>query len=173
MDFKMFRAINLLSGRSSILDKLMILFSNRIRYVYILILIIMWFKKHTYKKITINAVISSLITLIINFLIKLFYFKPRPFMKRRVGILIPSKSDSSFPSKHTLLVFAISSSVFFYQRILGSIMWGLSLLTGLSRIWVGHHYPSDIIGSAVLGTVTSMFTHKLLSFHNYFSKDNS
>lgn len=84
-------------------------------------------------------------------------------MKRRVGILIPSKMNSSFPSKHTLLVFAISTSIFLYDRLLGSIMWGLSFLTGLSRIWVGHHYPSDIMGSAILGSLTSVIVH-------YFSR---
>ncbi|ADE68636.1 hypothetical protein BMQ_1604 [Priestia megaterium QM B1551] len=76
-------------------------------------------------------------------MIKCFYFKPRPFMERRVGILIPSKMDSSFLSKHTLLAFAVSTSIFLHKRILGSVMLGLSLLTGFSRIWLGHHYPSD------------------------------
>lgn len=164
MDVKLFQAINFLSGRSLILDKIMILISNRIRYVYILILIIMFFKKHDYKKMSIDAVISVLISLIINIIIKLLYFKPRPFLKRRVALLIPSKMDSSFPSKHTLLVFAVSTTVFLYQRCLGLIMWGMSLLTGLSRIWVGHHYPSDIIGSAFLGSFTSMFLHKISRF---------
>lgn len=68
--------------------------------------------------------------------------------------------DSSFPSKHTLLVFAVSTSVLLYNRVLGSIMCGLAVMTGITRIWVGHHYPSDIIGSAILGSVTSMCVHK-------------
>jgi undecaprenyl-diphosphatase len=41
-------------------------------------------------------------------------------------------------------------------------MLGFSFLTGLSRIWVGHHYPSDIAGSAVLGSFTSAIIHKLI-----------
>ncbi|WP_243291871.1 undecaprenyl-diphosphatase [Bacillus sp. FJAT-47783] len=168
MDTTIFRAINMLSGRFSLLDKWMIFISNKIRYVYILLLLMMWFKNMTYKKMTVNAVISSFITLILNSFIKFFYFKPRPFVKRRVGILIPSKRDSSFPSKHTLLVFAISTSVFLYERVLGFIMFGLSFLTGFSRIWVGHHYPSDIIGSAVLGSLTSMIIHKLIRFQTSF-----
>jgi undecaprenyl-diphosphatase len=160
MDVKIFWAINLLAGRSFILDKIMILISNRIRYVYLLIIIILWFKK----KMTIEVVVSMLIAFVTNSVIKLFYFKPRPFIKRRIGLLIPSKRDSSFPSKHTILVFAVSTSVFLYQRILGSIMLVLSFLTGLSRIWVGHHYPSDIVGSAVLGSFSSMLLHKLSLF---------
>ena len=76
--------------------------------------------------------------------------------------------DSTFPSKHTLLVFAISTSIFLYDRVLGSIMWVLSVLTGFSRIWVGHHYPSDIIGSAFIATMTSTILDKISRSVNYF-----
>ncbi|MGM0854702.1 MAG: undecaprenyl-diphosphatase [Bacillota bacterium] len=160
MDYKVFKAINLLSGRCSPIDFLMILISKKIRYVFILVLIIMWFRNDHYRRVSWNAVMSSGITLFLHALIKLFYFKPRPFAKRRVGILIPSKIDSSFPSKHTLLAFAVSTSIVLYDRVLGSIMWGLSVLTGFSRIWLGHHYPSDIIGSAIIASMTSMVVGK-------------
>jgi undecaprenyl-diphosphatase len=160
MDVKLFRAIIQMTGRSSLIDHFMILVSNKVRYVYFLILILMWFKKHPYRQMTNNAVISAFITLILNVFLKLFISKPRPFMKSRVGILIPSKMDSSFPSKHTLLVFAVSTSIFLYNRVLGYIMYGVAVMTGISRIWLGHHYPSDIIGSALLGSLTSMFVHK-------------
>lgn len=160
MDVKVFRAINQMTGRSKLVDQFMILISNKVRYVYFLILIVMWFKKYPYRQMTNNAVISAFITLILNIFLKLCISKPRPFMKSRVGILIPSKMDSSFSSKHTLLVFAVSTSVLLYNRVLGSIMCGLAVMTGISRIWVGHHYPSDIIRSAILGSVTSMCVHK-------------
>ena len=106
------------------------------------------------------------ITMFIHTLIKLFYFKPNPFVNKRVGILIPSKRDSTFPSKHTLLVCAISTSIFLYDRVLGSVMWVLSVLTGFSRIWVGHHYPSDIIGSALIATLTSTILDKNVLLKN-------
>ena len=158
MDFKLFQMINSLSGRYSPLDQLMILISNRIRYVYLMVLIILWFKNRTNKRIAIEASSSVLITLILQILIKIFYYKPRPFKKRRVGILIPSKLDSTFPSKHTLLAFAASTSIYLFHRTLGSIMLVMSVITGFSRIWVGHHYPSDVIGSAFLGSLTSLVT---------------
>ncbi len=170
MNYKVFKSINQLSGRCSPIDLLMILISNKIRYVFIFVLIFMWFRNDSYKKVSCNAVISVGVTLFINTLIKLFYFKPRPFVKRRVGILIPSKRDSSFPSKHTLLVFAMSTSIFLYKRVLGSFMWVLSVLTGFSRIWVGHHYPSDIIGSAFIATMTSIILDKIARGANYFAR---
>jgi undecaprenyl-diphosphatase len=168
MNNKVFKLINQFSGRYSPIDLLMILISNKIRYVFIFVLIFMWFRNDSYKKVSCNAVKSTGITLLIHTLIKLFYFKPRPFVNKRVGILIPSKMDSTFPSKHTLLVFAISTSIFLYDRVLGSIMWVLSILTGFSRIWVGHHYPSDIIGSAFIASMTSIILDKISRSTNYF-----
>jgi undecaprenyl-diphosphatase len=161
MNNKAFNIINGLSGRCTPIDLLMIVISNKIRYIFVFVLIVMWFRNDSNKKAAENAVKSSGITLIIHIIIKLVYFKPRPFMKRRVGILIPAKMDSTFPSKHTLLVFAISTSIFLYNRVLGSIMMVLAGLTGFSRIWVGHHYPSDIIGSAFIGTMTSIIFDKI------------
>lgn len=162
MDDKMFRAINGLAGRCKPLDMLMILISNKIRLVFIFVLIFMWFRKCS-QKVTANAITSAIVTMIIHIVMKMMYFRPRPFVNRCVGILIPAKMNSSFPSKHALLVFAISTSIFLRDRFLGMIMWGLSMLTGLSRIWVGHHYPSDIIGSALIGSITSIFV-------DYYSK---
>ena len=160
MDYKIFRRINQLAGRYSVLDMLMILISQKVRYVFIFMLIVMWFQGDSQRKVTRYAVISAAFTLFVNTLIKCFYFKPRPFMKRRAGILIPSKMDSSFLSKHTLLTFAVSTSIFLHKRILGSVMLGLSLLTRFSRIWVGHHYPSDIVRSAFTGSLTSIIVDK-------------
>jgi undecaprenyl-diphosphatase len=150
MDDKVFRRINQLAGRYSVLDMLMILISKKARYVFMFVLIFMWFRNDAQKKMTLNAVISAAFTLFIH-----------PFMKRRVGILIPSKMDSSFLSKHTLLTFAVSTSIFLHERVIGSVMWGLALLTGFSRIWVGHHYPSDIIRSAFIGSLTSIIIDKV------------
>lgn len=167
MDKKLFRAINQFSGHFFILDHVMIFFSNFIRYIYVILIIILGLKCRN-KNIFKQTGISVLISLLINNIIRLFFYKDRPFIKKRVGVLIPSKLDSSFPSKHTLLVFAVSTIALFYHRILGLIMLWMSIITGLSRIWVGHHYPSDIIGSAALGSGVSIIV-KCLSIFRFRS----
>ncbi|MGM7685036.1 phosphatase PAP2 family protein [Cytobacillus sp. Hm23] len=153
---------------SSLLDILMIFISNHVRFIFIFILGVLWFRDHFSKKIVINSVVSVVITLITNTLIKLFVYKPRPFIYNRVGILIPSKKDSSFPSKHTILVFAVSTSILLYERTLGCLMLGLSVLTGISRVWVGHHYLSDVIGSAFIGSLTSIIVDKASGIYKRF-----
>lgn len=163
MDFRRLRGYG---RQSSFLDNLMILISRKIRYVYFFVMVFLWLNKKCHKKMTNDALLSILAALVTNRIIKLFYFRPRPFVNRRIGILIPSKTDSSFPSKHTLLVFALSSSIYFYKRILGSFLLGLSLLTGVSRVWVGSHYPSDIFGSGMIGFFIGLMLHKRSGTHS-------
>jgi undecaprenyl-diphosphatase len=153
MNYRVFRAINQLAGYSRILDLIMITISRRARFVYLFVLIFLWFRNDIYKKMTLYASVSVGVTYLLTMLIKLFYFKPRPFFNHGVYLLppVPSKKDSSFPSKHTALAFALAASVFLYHRILGLSLWLFSIMVGLSRIWMGQHYPSDIIGSAILG----------------------
>ncbi|MFO1445175.1 undecaprenyl-diphosphatase [Bacillus sp. Bva_UNVM-123] len=161
MDYKAFRFINQLSGHCRPLDLLMIFISNKIRYVFIFVIIFMWIKKSRYRILALNSIFSMGVSFFIYKIIKIFYFKPRPFMNRRVGILIPSKVDSSFPSKHTILVYAISTTIYLRNRLLGAIMLFLSSLTGFSRIWLGHHYPLDIIGSATIASITSYVINQI------------
>ncbi|HYK75321.1 MAG TPA: phosphatase PAP2 family protein [Pseudoneobacillus sp.] len=160
MDRILFRSINQLAGRYNIIDSVMIFASKRLRYIYLLILIFLCINNSSSREVAKNAIKSACITWLLHFLSKTFYFKPRPFLFHRVGILIPSKMDSSYLSKHTILAFAVSTSIYLKQYTLGKLMTKLSILTGFSRIWVGHHYPSDIIRSAFLGATISYFVDK-------------
>ncbi|PGZ95228.1 undecaprenyl-diphosphatase [Bacillus pseudomycoides] len=170
MDYKIFRSINQLAGRYPSVNAIMIMISQKARYVYAFLLILMWFRNRFYKKITIQATLSAGITLLINFFIKRFYFRARPFLDHNAHILppIPPRMNSSFPSKHTMLAFAVATSILFYKRLLGYFMWLLAFLTGFSRIWSGQHYPSDIIGSALIGSVTSIVVNVIFWLWNSF-----
>jgi undecaprenyl-diphosphatase len=164
LDYNFFKAINQLAGRYPFLDKVMILTSNRARYVYFIVLGLLFIMSGEKRKAAQNAIVAMVTAYLINLFIRTFSFKPRPFINHRVGILIPSKMDSSFPSKHTVLVFAVSTSLLFYNKTIGTILSALSLLTGLSRVWLGHHYPSDIIASAMIGSIISLIVERLSSF---------
>jgi undecaprenyl-diphosphatase len=161
MDYRIFRAINQFAGRNQLFDMIMVAISQKVRYLYLILLIFMWFRNNSYKKVTLYACVSVVVTILLNRLIKLFYFKPRPFLKFWVHLLppAPSKKNSSFPSKHTTLAFAVATSVLLYKRLVGLIMFILAFLAGFSRIWMGQHFPSDIVGSAILGSLTSIIVY--------------
>ena len=92
--------------------------------------------------------IANLITLQIN----QTYFRARPFIEHELNLLFYRPTDSSFPSNSAAIAFAISSVIFIRYRPLGMMLFVVSIIYGLSRVYAGVHYPSDIAGGAFIGT---------------------
>ncbi|TYR76423.1 phosphatase PAP2 family protein [Rossellomorea vietnamensis] len=64
--------------------------------------------------------------------------------------------DHSFPSGHTTAVFSITAPFMIHYPALIMVLLPVSLLTALSRVVLGVHYPSDILAGSFLGTVTAV-----------------
>ena len=61
-------------------------------------------------------------------------------------------SNNSFPSQSTALYASVAAGIFSVNRIGGSVLWiGVCLLVGLPRIYVGGHYPTDVLAGALIG----------------------
>lgn len=67
----------------------------------------------------------------------------------------------SFPSEHTSIFFALAFSTFFLNKKIGVLMYVLAVLIGLSRVVKGVHYPMDILGGIVLGTLVGFIFVKI------------
>ena len=112
-----------------------------------------------------KAAIISLIALLICFLInnvalKLLVDRIRPYETiPQLSVLIPLPSDASFPSGHACSSFAVANALFRNRK--GKWEWCLYILAGLiafSRIYVGVHYITDILGGIFIGLVFSSLT---------------
>jgi undecaprenyl-diphosphatase len=62
---------------------------------------------------------------------------------------------ASFPSGHTIFMFALATGVWRINKRFGWWLYALGLLIGAARVAGGVHYPSDIVGGIVLGIATS------------------
>ena len=91
-------------------------------------------------------------------------FRPRPIHDATLALHVPIGllSDvmtnwSSFPSDHATLFFALAAGLFFVSRGLGIVAAVyVMLVIALPRVYVGWHYPSDIVGGAFIGGTLAM-----------------
>lgn len=83
--------------------------------------------------------------------IRLFVERSRPFVNSETVVALLSETSYSFPSGHAAFFFALSTVVFLYNRRWGWWFFAASTIIGIARIAAGVHYPTDILGGAVLG----------------------
>jgi len=109
----------------------------------------------------------------------LLFYNTRPFVVSNFAPLIFHLPDNGFPSDHTLLVGAVSTIIFFYNKKLGIILWAISILVGISRVLAGVHHTVDIIGSVVIAVVVGIVIYEIYQYilakitKNYKPKTNN
>ncbi|WP_405389505.1 phosphatase PAP2 family protein [Streptomyces sp. NBC_01102] len=103
------------------------------------------------------APLAAGIALIINIPIRGFVERPRPFNDHEgLEVLVAGKTDFSFVSDHATMAMAIGVGIFVANRKFGLYAIALALLEGFCRIYMGVHYPTDVIGGFALGTAVAL-----------------
>lgn len=132
-------------------------------WIWILTSLILLSMKRT-RKVGFVALCSLGVCFIINnLLLKNLVARPRPYTQiPELKILVDQLRDYSFPSGHTCASFAAACT---FRRMLPK-KWGrlalvLAFLIGLSRLYVGVHYLSDVIVGGIIGTLGSLVIYKL------------
>jgi membrane-associated phospholipid phosphatase len=87
--------------------------------------------------------------------------RARPYVDHpsNAHLLIPRSTDPSFPSDHATGAFAIAVAIWLYDRTAGAVFLVLALLVSFARVYVGTHYPGDVLGGAVLGALVALLLH--------------
>ncbi|MCX4584371.1 phosphatase PAP2 family protein [Streptomyces sp. NBC_01481] len=103
------------------------------------------------------APLAAGIALLINIPIRGFVERPRPFRDHQgIEVLVSGKSDYSFVSDHATLAMAIAAGLFVAHRRFGLAAIGLALAEGFCRVYLGVHYPTDVVGGFALGTAVAL-----------------
>ncbi|MEU8562096.1 phosphatase PAP2 family protein [Streptomyces cyaneofuscatus] len=103
------------------------------------------------------APLAAALAVVINIPIRGFVERPRPFNDHEgLEVLIHGKTDYSFVSDHSTLAMALAVGIFVANRKFGFVALGLAVFAGVSRIYMGVHYPTDVIGGFALGTAVAL-----------------
>lgn len=88
---------------------------------------------------------------LVEWIIKPLVARIRP--SEAIGAIIvgTAKNDFSFPSGHATIAFAMAAVLTSYEPKYAWLFYALACCISLSRVFLGAHYPLDIIAGGVLG----------------------
>ena len=181
-DISIVLQINQLTQRSVFFDNLMVIFvsNNLIKSIPIVSAIwYFWFLKSPNKCDNQNTIIATLIAGLTGLvtaraLALTLPFRLRPMHEGSLNLQLPFGFErqslhgwSSFPSDHAVLFFALSTGIFFISRRVG---WALFLytivFTAFPRLYVGLHYPTDLLGGMIFGALWASLIIRLFKKSN-------
>ena len=158
IDISLFRFVNG-SLSNSILDFIMPFITdlNKQRPVLLLVaVLLLWMLVRGKRHVRIAAVLL-IVTIVFSdqlssSVIKYWFDRLRPcFVLQNVHLLVSCGSGFSFPSSHAVNNFAAALILAFFIPRYKWWFFGFASIVAFSRVYVGVHYPSDIIGGAVIG----------------------
>ncbi len=137
----------------------MVLFTSKGYLLFILLIIFLLFKDKSKVIIPIFLIVFSwgLCDAIGN-LLKYIFERQRPFIELSdVRLLVGKGSSYSFPSNHAATSFGIVTLLWYFFRYKYIRIFSLliAIMIGISRMYVGVHYPSDVLGGTLLGISVS------------------
>ena len=101
-----------------------------------------------------TAVASLATTYLVQQRIKPIFKRNRPHVGRDVVVVGIKTADASFPSGHTASSFAAATALATFYPKAAPLAYGLAAAVGVSRVHLGHHFPSDVGVGALIGIAT-------------------
>jgi PAP2 superfamily. len=156
LNYILFKEIN--SNQINFLNSFFIFFAVYGReYIWIPLMLILFVFKRT-RKISVDLAGAFIIAIILGELSKFIMAQLRPFDYFQVNLLINEQNDFSYPSGHALIVSTGAIMLFKNkQKILFYIMLIEAVIVSYGRVYVGVHWPIDIISGWLLGSWISYF----------------
>jgi undecaprenyl-diphosphatase len=112
----------------------------------------------SWRRAAVAAGLSAGLALAIGKVISDAVDRQRPFVAhpRLVHLFAAHAADAGFPSDHATAAFAIAVAIALRHRAWGAVALVLAAVLGFARVALGYHYPTDVIGGAVLGAAVAL-----------------
>lgn len=111
------------------------------------------------------AIVAILTVTWLSPVLKSFFHRPRPYIYwEHVNVIFSKPWGGAFPSGHTAIVFAAAFILAHYYPRKMRWTFVLAAWVAITRIYVGVHYPTDLLGGALLGAACAWFAWRLVAF---------
>jgi len=104
-----------------------------------------------------ELILGTILLWMVVELMKMIIQRNRPYIKlKKIRIVGVQASGRSFPSGHTSQTFFMATLLIYYFHTsvwVGILLYCIAGLVGITRMYVGMHYPRDVMAGAILGTV--------------------
>lgn len=104
-----------------------------------------------------SALASGALGLLVNRLIADAWDRPRPFATHPGVYTLSHSHDPSFPSDHASAAFGIAFAVVFFDVAVGVAFLVLAALIAVGRVFIGAHYPGDVVAGLGVGLACALF----------------
>ncbi len=166
INLSFFNQINASSTANPITVSLARISAEWLLYLVAVAMIIGWIRggKNIRRALLVSG-LSVLLGLAINQLIGTFWYHPRPFEAGVGNQLLPHAKDTSFPSDHGTLLFAVAFGLLFSRggKFWGTVAFAIALLVAWSRIYLGIHWPLDMLGACIIAAFAAWFIAVILA----------
>jgi undecaprenyl-diphosphatase len=110
------------------------------------------------RRAAVAAGLSAALALAVAQVITRIVDRPRPFVAHPATVHLFSHhaADPGFPSDHATAAFAIGVALLLRNRLWGTIVLVFATILAVGRVAMGVHYPTDVLGGAVLGTLAAL-----------------
>lgn len=159
--------INGWAGNSQLLDDIMKLVAKDLILLVVPLLVVLWFlpgeDRALRQRVSLAVPLGVVLALAIGLAAGLLYSDPRPFVSDPgTRQLISHSADNGFPSDHALVGFAAAATLMSWRLFAGLAVMVAASLIGFARIFVGVHWPVDILGGAVIGVLAGALLGKMI-----------
>ncbi|MGF1428940.1 phosphatase PAP2 family protein [Kitasatospora sp. LaBMicrA B282] len=145
------------------LDQVIKVWSNFGLGLFAVFMIWGWLKARRADSVVMARVLASPLIVVavyaVNSVLKGMVQEVRPCQQLPATVTVdacPGVGDWSFPSNHSVIAFSAAVALLLAYRKLGAVALVAAALMAASRVWIGVHYPHDVLVGSLIGIVVGL-----------------